>query len=96
MINWFQSVWPLVAHAGSGGVLIAGLLAAAWFSPVFKKELVYAAVVVGVALFVYGVGVHDEKVRRDAIDHAVQVKVDKAVKDAQTSTQKDPFDDPRN
>lgn len=95
MISWLQGVWPLIAHAGSGGLLIAGLLAAAWFSPVFKKELVYGAIVVAVALFVFGVGVHDEKVKRDAQEQRVQVNVDGAVKDALTSTKKDPFDDPR-
>lgn len=96
MMQYIQGVWPLIAHAGSGGLLIAGLLAAAWFSPVFKKEFVYAAVVVAVALTVYGVGVHDEKVRRDAQEQRVQTNVDNAVRDAITSKQKDRFDDPRN
>lgn len=95
-MNWLQSVWPLISHAGSGGLLITGLLAAAYFSPVFKKEFVYGAVVVAIALFVYGVGVHDEKVKRDARDQQVQTDVDIAVKDAVTSQKKDPFDDPRN
>lgn len=96
MIAWLQGVWPLVAHAGAGGVLIAGLLAAAYFSPVFKKELVYAAIVVAVALFVYGVGVHDEKTKRDAEQQVINTKVDKAVTDAKSSTSKDKYDDPHN
>lgn len=95
-MNFLQGVWPLISHAGSGGLLIAGLLAAAYFSPVFKKEFVYGAIGVAVALFVYGVGVHDEKVKRDAAEQRVQTSVDNAVKDAITSQKKDRFDDPRN
>lgn len=95
-MNYLQSVWPLISHAGSGGLLIAGLLAAAYFSPVFKKEFVYAAGAIAIALFVYGVGVHDEKVKRDAREQQVQTDVDTAVKDAVTSRKKDPFDAPTN
>lgn len=95
-MSYLHGVWPLVAHAGSGGLLILGLLAAAYFSPVFKKEFVYAAGAIALALSVFAVGVHDEKVKRDAADQRVQTNVDAAVQDAVTSKQKDRFDDPRN
>lgn len=95
MTAWFSEVWPFVQHAGGGGALIVGLLAAAYFSPVFKKELVYAAIVVGVALFIYGVGVHDADRACKLREASVTTKVDKAVSDAKTSTAKDPFDDPK-
>lgn len=96
MIAWLQSILPFIEHAGGGGALIVGLLAAAYFSPVFKKEFVYAALVVAVALFIYGVGVRDANNACRVREAAVTTKVDKAVSDAKTSTKKDPFDDPRN
>lgn len=86
----------LLAWFGLGGVSIAGLLAAAYFSPVFKKYFLFGAGVVAVVLFVYGKGVHDEKVKRDAAEKATVDTVGRAVNDAKTSTKKDPFDDPRN
>lgn len=94
--GWMQAVWPLVAHTGAAGGLIAGLLAAAYFSPVFKKEFVYAAIIIAVGLFVYGIGVHDEKVKRDKQEQLFSQGVHKAVERAKTSKDKDPFDDPRN
>lgn len=94
MFDWFTGIWPFIAHAGAGGSLIGALLAAAWFSPVFKKDFVYAALVVGVATFIYGVGVHDEKHRRDALDAALQQRVEDAVKNSTGKV--DPYDDPRN
>lgn len=79
-----------------GGSLAAALGAAAWFSPMFKRELAMAAGAVLLATAVYGYGVHDEKVKRDARDAAFSQKVDKAVTDAKTSPTKDKFDDPNN
>jgi hypothetical protein len=40
-------IMPLIAYFGAGSVLVLGLLAAAWFSPVFKKEFLWSAMVVG-------------------------------------------------
>lgn len=94
MIAWFESIWPFVVHAGGGASLIAGLLAAAYFSPIFKKDFVWGAVVVAAALFVYGVGVHDEAKSRDVRDAQIVKTVHAAVKAAIESGAKDPYDDP--
>lgn len=49
--------WPIIWHFGLAGILIAGFLAAAYFSPFFKKDFVYAAVVVAVFSIAVSVGV---------------------------------------
>lgn len=94
ILNWFQSIWPFVAHAGTGVTVMAGLLAAAYFSPFAKKEFVYAAVAVGIGLFVYGVGVHDESHRRDLREQQLVKSVHDAVRRAIESGEPDPYDDP--
>lgn len=94
MFEWLEGSASLLVHYGLGGLGVAGLLAAAYFSPVFKKDFVYGAIVVAVGMAVYSVGVHDEKLKRDAQQKAVQDGVTNAVKDAITSTKKDPYDDP--
>ena len=53
------SIWTLVWHWGTGVGAIVLLLAAAFFSPFCKKDFVYAAVIVAVALFIYGYGTVD-------------------------------------
>ena len=95
-MSWFQSVWPLVAHAGLGSAAVVALLAAAYFSPILKREFMYAAGVVVIALTVYAVGIRDERRIWTAKVERTEGKVDKAVEDAKKSTEKDPFDDPRN
>lgn len=86
----------LVWHFGLAGTGMAALLAAAWFSPVFKKEFIYAALVVGLVTFVYARGVHDEKVRRDQQEQALIQNVRTAVRNAILNGTKDPYDDPAN
>lgn len=58
---WIQSelagIWPLVAAYGLGGVLVAVLLAAAWFSPVFKQQFLLAAVAIAVGMAIFSAGV---------------------------------------
>jgi hypothetical protein len=58
-------IWPLIGYFAGGGALVAGLLAAAWFSPVFKKELIWAAAVVAafMAAFTLGVVNGEKRVR---------------------------------
>lgn len=70
---------PLILQFGVVGLLAVGLLAAAWFSPVFKQAFFGAAVVTIGALFFMVWGVHSEAarckkqevVREKAIDTAV-------------------------
>lgn len=96
MIEWAKEVWPFIQHAGGASALIVGLLAAAWFSPVFKKDFIYGAVVVAVLLFAYGVGVHDEHAKWDAREKAVTQSVHDAVIKALADGTPDPYDDPSN
>jgi hypothetical protein len=48
---------PLILQFGISGSLIAGLLAAAYFSPVFKKDFIWAAAVVAAFSIAIAVGV---------------------------------------
>lgn len=72
---FFAGLWPLVAHFGLGVVLIAGLVAAAVFSPVFKNGFIWLASIVAVTLVAYTVGVHDadKRVRAQAAVYSQQV-----------------------
>lgn len=98
-MSFFIGLWPLIWHQAAGYGFIAVLLAAAYFSPIFKKDFVYAAIIVGVALFVYQYGVHDEAKRVDAQEQVVNKKVDNAVqtsKSAKVRHAKDPWNNPKN
>lgn len=53
----FAGLWALVWHFGLGGVLVLGCLAAAYFSPVFKKEFLWAAALIAAVMVAVGVGV---------------------------------------
>lgn len=53
----FAGLWPLVWHFGLAGILISGFLAAAYFSPIFKKDFIWAAVVVAVFSVAVSIGV---------------------------------------
>jgi hypothetical protein len=94
---WFAGLWTMVWHWGIGVGLIILLLAAAYFSPLCKKDFVYAAVIVAVAMFFEGVGVHMEAKYRDAKAAVIQKDVDSAVQEKQTpkaEKSKDPWDKP--
>ncbi|MBO4228003.1 hypothetical protein [Bradyrhizobium neotropicale] len=74
-------IWPLIGYFGAGGTLLVGLLAAAWFSPVFKKEFLWAAGVVGAFMIAFTMGVvTGEKHVRAQWDAANAVAIDKANK----------------
>jgi hypothetical protein len=93
-MSFLVGLWPLIWHQFAGYGLIVGLLAAAYFSPVFKKDFVYAAIIVGVTLFVYQYGVHDEAKRVAVQEQVVNKKVDQAVqtsKSAKVRHAKDPW-----
>lgn len=59
-------VWTILIGYGTGAVLIVGFLAAAHFSPVFKKDFLWAAVVVAVYMAGYLIGVHQGEKRVQA------------------------------
>ena len=68
---FFAGIWGMVFHWGLGIGLIVLFLAAAYFSPIGKKDLIYCAVIVAVFLVAEAVGIHDEKVHRDAQDKVI-------------------------
>jgi hypothetical protein len=96
---FFAGVWSMVWHWGIGIGLIILLCAAAWFSPVFKKDFLYAALIVFVALFFEAVGIKDERARVTAQEVIINQKVDDVVKSTETPasrTERDPYDSMRN
>lgn len=95
---FFAGIWGMVFHWGLGIGLIVLFLAAAYFSPIGKKDLVYCAVIVVVFLVAEAVGIHDEKVHRDAQDKVISQAVGKAVtktKTEQAKKRKDRWDSPK-
>ncbi len=92
---FFAGIWGMVFHWGLGIGLIVLFLAAAYFSPIGKKDLIYCAVIVAVFLVAEAVGIHDEKVHRDAQDKVITTAVSKTVAKTQTEkakTRKDRWD----
>lgn len=53
----FAGLWALLWHFGLGAVLAAGCLAAAYFSPVFKKDFLWAAAVIVAIMISTAIGV---------------------------------------
>lgn len=95
---YFAGLWTMVWHFGLGAGLIILCLAGAWFSPVFKSDFIYAALVVAFAMFFEYVGVHMEKVHRDAQGQVITSSVDKTVAKTETPAakkQKDRWDNPK-
>lgn len=95
MFEWFKELWPFVEHAGGASALIVALLAAAYFSPVFKVDFLWAAAAVAILLFSYSVGVRDEHKKWDAREAVITRQVHDAVVKAQRTHTKDPYDVPR-
>lgn len=54
----FAGLWALVWHFGLGGALVIGCLAAAYFSPIFKKEFLWAAAVIVAVIISTAIGVN--------------------------------------
>lgn len=54
----FAGLWALVWHFGLGGALVVGCLAAAYFSPVFKKHFLWAAVCIVAIMVSTAIGVN--------------------------------------
>lgn len=53
----FAGLWALVWHFGLGGVLAIGCFAAAYFSPVFKKDFLWAGAVIVFIMISTAIGV---------------------------------------
>ena len=88
-------LWPTLWHFGLGSSLVIGLMAAAYFSPVFKKDFFYAALIVGAFMVAEDIGIHDANKITTAKEKIVTTQVDKAVKKSETPKArhaKDPWD----
>jgi hypothetical protein len=95
----FAGIWTMVWQWGIGIGLVLLCGAGAFFSPIYKKDFIYAGLIVGVALFFMSLGIAQEKAHCTAQSTVIVNTVDKIVK--QTSTPqsratKDKFDDPNN
>lgn len=80
------------------GIPLIGTVLADLFAPL-RKDLLWLAAAIALALFVYSVGVHDEAARCVAKTEVIKQKVDKAVDkatDKAKSGTKDPWDSPEN
>lgn len=91
--------WPLIRDQGIGGLIFIGLLAGSIFSPVLKKDLFYAALIVAAWMVAEDIGIHDEKVHCVAQEQLVNKKVEDVVRKSRTPAilhKKDPWNDPKN
>ena len=99
MIEWiFAGLWTEIWKAGLGVGLVILLLIAAYFSPIGKKDFIYAAIIVAVALLLYMRGIHDQSARCVAQQKVVTEQVTAAVKTAHTKKAlhaRDPFNNRR-
>ena len=96
---FFGGLWSMVWHWGIGIGLVILLCGAAFLSPVFKKDFLYAAGIVVVALFFEGVGIHDERARVAAQEKLINEKVTTVVQGTTTPSSradKDPYDSLKN
>ncbi|MGZ5987582.1 MAG: hypothetical protein ACXWLZ_00900 [Rhizomicrobium sp.] len=79
---FFAGLWDEIWQYGIGVVLIILLLAAAWFSPIFKKKFLWGAAGVGAVMiaFTIGVGTGEKRVHAqwDASRAATLTEVKKA------------------
>lgn len=72
---------PLIAYFGAGSALVVGLFAAAWFSPVFKKEFLWAGFVVTAFMSAFTIGVYNGEQRvRAQWQEANRIGVEQAKK----------------
>jgi hypothetical protein len=82
MFDWLNEAWALLWRFGLAGVVVAGLIAWAWFMPAFKKTALWLALLVGLTTASFSVGVHLDNVRWEA-------KLERQSKDAVRTSQAD-------
>lgn len=95
----FAGLWPLVWHWGVGAGLIILCGVGAYFSPLYKKDFIYAAIIVAIALFFEAVGIHDEQGRVAAQQATLNNAVNSIVEGTETPAAKgkrDKYDSPNN
>ena len=92
---FFAGIWDLVWAWGIGIGLIILLCAAAYFSPVFKKDFLWGAFIVAVALFFTANGARLERNRVAAQEALIGQTVKTVVQGTATSQargERDPYD----
>ncbi len=97
--SFFAGTWDLIWHQGLGIELIICFLLAAYFSPIWRRDFFYAAIIVGVFLLAEDIGIHDEAKHVAAQEQVVDKKITSVVKKAKSSkVQKsnDPWNSPSN
>lgn len=83
LLSWLSEAWAEIWRFGLAGVIVAGLIAFAWFSPVFKKTALWLALLVGVTTASFTVGIHLEnarwttKIERESADAVRNSKADR-------------------
>ncbi len=92
-MDWLQiataGLWPLVWKFGLGGAIIVGLLAAAWFSPIWKTHFLWGAALVGAIMITFSIGVKDGSARVQAQwDAAVAASIEQS-KTARSDAERD-------
>jgi len=96
---FFAGIWGMVWHWGLGIGLIILCAFGAWFSPLYKKDFIYAGIIVIVALCCEAIGIHDEKAHIAAQQQALVDAVNKVVNSTTTMKSqkaKDPYDNRNN
>jgi len=96
-MDWLQiataGLWPLVWKFGLGGAVIIALLAAAWFSPIWKTHFLWGAALVGAIMVTFAIGVKDGSARVQAQwDAAVAASITQS-KTAREDAERDVSDD---
>ena len=80
----FAGAWALVWHWGAGAAIIILCLAAAYFSPLYKKYFLYTAGVTALCLFFFGTGIADQHARERAQQKVIIKYVDRIVVQARS------------
>ena len=89
--------WNLIWHWGLGLGLMGLCIVAAIFLPVFKKDFIYCAVIIGVFLLAMAIGTRDAAKRSAAQQVVVSKRVDSVVKGTSTPAShaaRDKWDNP--
>lgn len=81
-------IWELLLAYGLGAILIAGCLAAAYFTPWHKKDFLYAAGILAIVMVTYTVGVSSGEKRVRAQCDVEKLSAVQQAKDARLKAQR--------
>jgi hypothetical protein len=92
-------MWDMIWQWGLGIGLIILCLVLAYFSPLYKKDFIWAAAIIIMALLFEGIGIAQEKSHCVAQQQVIVDTVTKVVHSTTTpksQQQKDKYDEPNN